>query len=172
MLPLRQLVIYDHFAKRIGAELHTFTRSSQHLTKEVFMGLLAVWMQELTGREAMRSSCAPSHRLEIERRFWAQILTGITSERVAQAFGVSPAVGSRWFRHRGGMALFISKPISVRYLTFAERNDIGLPCVQGLGVSEIARRIGRNPPTVSRELRRNAANRCDQPEYWPSAGTV
>ena len=37
--------------------------------------------------------------------------------------------------------------------------------VQGLGVREIARRIGRSASTVSRELRRNAATRSGGLEY-------
>ena len=43
------------------------------------MGRPAGWMQKLTGRGAMRSPGAPSLRREIERRFWEQIATGITS---------------------------------------------------------------------------------------------
>lgn len=116
----------------------------------------------------MRSPGAPSHRREIERRFWEQIATGITSQRAAKVVGVSQAVGTRWFRHRGGMPLFISKPLSAKYLSFAEREEIGLLCVQGLGMREIARRVGRSPSTVSRELRRDAATRGGQLEYWPS----
>ncbi|HFD4379099.1 TPA: IS30 family transposase, partial [Pseudomonas aeruginosa] len=46
-------------------------------------------MQELTGRGAMRSPGAPSLRREIERLFWEQIATGITSERAAEAISVS-----------------------------------------------------------------------------------
>lgn len=80
------------------------------------MGRPAGWMQQLTGRDAMRSPGAPSLRREVERQFWVQIATGITSERAAEAVGVSQAVGSRWFRHRGGMPLFMSKPVSGRYL--------------------------------------------------------
>ena len=125
-------------------------------------------MQKLTGREAMRSPGAPSLRRETERRFWEQIATGITSERAAEAVGVSQAVGSRWFRHRGGMPLFMSNPISGRYLSFAEREEIGLLSVQGIGVREIARRIGRSPSTVSRELTRNAATRGGKLEYRAS----
>ncbi|NKQ12807.1 IS30 family transposase, partial [Pseudomonas sp. SST3] len=78
-------------------------------------------MQKLTGREAMRSPGAPSLRREIERLFWTQIATGITSEKAAESVGVSSAVGTRWFRHRGGMPLFMSNHISERYLSFAER---------------------------------------------------
>ena len=68
----------------------------------------------------MYSPGAPSLRNEVERRFWLQIGTGITSEKAAEAVGVSQAVGSRWFRYRGGMPLFMSKPIAGRYLSFAE----------------------------------------------------
>ncbi len=77
------------------------------------MGRPAGWMKQLTGRDAMRSPGAPSHRREVERQFWGQIATGITSEKAAEAVGVSQAVGSRWFRHRGGMPLFMSKPVAV-----------------------------------------------------------
>jgi hypothetical protein len=82
-------------------------------------------MKQLTGRDTMRSPGAASHRREIERQFWVQIATGITSEKAAEAAGVSQAVGSRWFRHRGGMPLFMSKPVSDKYLSFAEREEIG-----------------------------------------------
>src|SRR5690606_32265963 len=35
----------------------------------------------------------------------------------------------------------------------------------GLGIREIARRIGRDASTISREVRRNAATRGGKPEY-------
>lgn len=132
------------------------------------MGRPAGWMQKLTGRGAMSSPGAPSLRREVERQFWKQIATGITSERAAEAVGVSQAVGSRWFRHRGGMPLFMSQPVSGKYLSFAEREEIGLLRAQDVGVREIARRIGRSPSTVSRELARNAATRSGQLEYRAS----
>ena len=69
------------------------------------MGRPARWMNKLTGRAAMRSPGAPSHRRKTERRFWEQIATGITSKKAAEAVGVSQAVGSRWFRHNGGIPL-------------------------------------------------------------------
>ena len=82
---------------------------------------------QLTGRAAMYSPGAPSLGNEVERRFWLQIGTGITSEKAAEAVGVSQAVGSRWFRYRGGMPLFMSKAIAGRYLSFAEREEIAFP---------------------------------------------
>jgi IS30 family transposase len=58
-----------------------------------------------------------------------------------------------------------SKPLSGRYLTFAEREEIALWRAQGLGVREAARRLGRAPSTISRELRRNAATRGGNLDY-------
>ena len=52
-----------------------------------------------------------------------------------------------------------SPPLSGRYLSFAEREEIALYRAQGFGVCVIARKIGRAASTISRELRRNAATR-------------
>ena len=52
-----------------------------------------------------------------------------------------------------------SKPLSGRYLSFAEREEIAILRVQEHGVCAIARKLGRAPSTISRELRRNAATR-------------
>src|SRR5699024_1705006 len=54
---------------------------------------------------------------------------------------------------------------SGRYLSFGEREEIAILWEQELGVREIARRIGRDPSTVSREIRRNAATRQGKPVY-------
>ena len=58
-----------------------------------------------------------------------------------------------------------SKPLSGRYLVFAEREEIAILRAQGHGVREIARRLERAPSTVSRELRRNAATRGGGLDY-------
>lgn len=42
-----------------------------------------------------------------------------------------------------------------RMLTFEDRTKIGADFQAGLGVREIARRIGRDPPVVCREIKRN-----------------
>lgn len=46
-----------------------------------------------------------------------------------------------------------------RYLSLAEHEEIAVLKAQNEGVREIAREMGRDPGTVSRELRRNAATR-------------
>ena len=132
------------------------------------MGRPAGWMKELTGRSPMKSPGAPSHRREIEREFWRVVATGVTSEQAAVAVGVSQAVGSRWFRHGGGMAPMNLAPTTGRYLSFAEREEIALLRARGAGVRAIAQEIGRSPSTVSRELRRNAATRGGKLEYRAS----
>ena len=132
------------------------------------MGRPAGWMKELTGRAPMKSPGKPSLRRDVERLFWHQIGQGLTSEDAAVAVGVSPAVGSRWFRERGGMATFMLTPVTGRYLSFEEREEIALLKAQGAGVREIARRMSRSPSTISRELRRNAATRGGRLEYRAS----
>ncbi len=91
------------------------------------------------------------------------------AEEAALLVGVAPAVGARWFRHAGGMAPFdITQQPTGRYLSFAEREEIALLKAQGKGVREIARSIGRDAGTISRELRRNAATRGGKVEYRAS----
>ena len=58
-----------------------------------------------------------------------------------------------------------SKPMSGRPLSFTEREELALLRAQGHGVREIARRLGRAPSTISRELRRNAATRGGGLDY-------
>ncbi len=92
-------------------------------------------------------------------RFWAAIARGVMTEDAAAEAGVSSPVGFRWFRHAGGVNPCLSPTVSGRYLSFSEREDIALLRAKGLGVREIARRLNRDPSTVSRELRRNASTR-------------
>jgi IS30 family transposase len=56
-------------------------------------------------------------------------------------------------------------PLSGRYLSFREREEIAILNATGCGVREIARRVGRSPSTIARELRRNAATRGGGLEY-------
>lgn len=101
-------------------------------------------------------------------RFWAAIAEGASSEDAAVAVGVSSAVGTRWFRHAGGVNPSLHRAVSGRYLSFAEREDIAIWHAQEVGVREIARRLGRAPSTISRELRRNASTRTWRLEYRAS----
>src|SRR6266516_4233673 len=121
------------------------------------------------GRPAMRSpGRPPAGRREHRQRFWVEIARGVSSEEAAAAAGVSAAVGVRWFREGGGMPSLSLRPTSGRYLSFGEREKIALLRARGMGVREVARRLGRSPSTISRELRRNAATRSGRLEYRAS----
>ena len=67
--------------------------------------------------------------------FWRGITAGLNSEDAARGAGLSEAVGPRLFRKAGGIlpAMFRSsaKPLSGRYLSFAEREEIALLNAQG-----------------------------------------
>src|SRR3954463_10728906 len=114
-----------------------------------------------SGRGALPSPGRPSvARREHHCQFWAAIATGCSSEDAAVGAGVSPAVGARWFRRAGGMPPShlapSAKPLSGRYLTYAEREEIAIWRAQRHGVREIARRLGGAPSTISPRLRPHA----------------
>jgi IS30 family transposase len=124
---------------------------------------------DLADRPLMRSPGRPTAgRRAHRRRFWEEIARGLSTEDASVSCGVSPAVGGRWFRHAGGMPSLSLAPLSGRYLSFAEREEIAILKSQGTGVREIARKVCRSPSTVSRELRRNAATRCGRLDYRAS----
>jgi IS30 family transposase len=60
-------------------------------------------------------------------------------------------------------------PLSGRYLSFAEREEIAILRAKSCGIRTIARQVGRSPSTISRELRRNAATRGGLFEYRATA---
>jgi IS30 family transposase len=59
-------------------------------------------------------------------------------------------------------------PLSGRYLSFPEREEIAVLKARGAGVREIACRRGRGPSTISWELRRYAATRGGTLDYRSS----
>ena len=123
-----------------------------------------------SGRAPLSSPGRPPVAGRDERqRFWAAIAVGMASEDAAVGAGVPQALGTRWFRKAGGMPpkmfALSAKPLSSRYLSFMEREEIGLLRAQGLTMQEVARRLGRAASTISRELRRNAATRSGGLEY-------
>jgi transposase, IS30 family len=73
-------------------------------------------------------------RREDRQRFWAAIARGLTTEDAGVAAGISPAVAARWFRHSGGMPSVSQAPLSGRYLSFVEREEVGLWRARGHGV--------------------------------------
>ena len=107
----------------------------------------------------------PAWQRDQQQRFWVEIAKGTSSEEAAVSVGVASAVGSRWFREAGGMRPISLAPLSGRYLSLTEREEIAILKAQGCGVREIARQVRRCPSTISRELRRNAATRPGSSGY-------
>jgi transposase, IS30 family len=89
--------------------------------------------------------------------FWQARQDGRPVCDAARAAGVSENSAWLWIRQRGGVRP--RRPVlpSGRFLCLAEREEIAAGAAAGLGTREIARRLGRAPSTVSRELSRNRA---------------
>lgn len=134
-------------------------------TSDVPKGLRRQWRADRALRPPMRSPGRPEPSRVVQRQFWRLIATGVTTVEASLAVGVSWPVGARWFRHAGGMPPISLAEPSGRYLRFEEREEIALLRAQGAGVRQIARSLGRDPSTISRELRRNAATRGGKLEY-------
>ena len=123
-----------------------------------------------SGRAKLRSPGRPPAGRRAERQqFWAAIAKGLSSEDAGADAQVSSVVGIRWFREGGGMPPShlgpTAPPLSGRYLSFDEREQIALLRARDQGVRGIARALGRDPSTISRELRRNAATRSGGFDY-------
>lgn len=104
-------------------------------------------------RRVLRPSMQSPGRLPVWRRghkqlFWEAIRRGLASEEAAAAASVSPAVGTRWFREGGGMPTVSTMPLSDRYLSFEEREEIAIFNAQKISVREMARRLNRSPATI------------------------
>ena len=96
----------------------------------------------------------PRLPVEWEYRFWCGVRGGLGVEEAAAAVGVSCTQAHRWVRHRGGVMPSVTAGRRTRSLSFAEREEIALLNAAGWGVREIAGQLGRDPGTISRELRR------------------
>lgn len=98
-------------------------------------------------------------QLGVEDEYWRLILGGIGTVEACRRVGVGRKTGYRWRAEHGGSppTRVIEAVRGKRYLAQFERQRIATLREQGLGVREIARRLGRAPSTISRELRRNLA---------------
>ena len=96
----------------------------------------------------MRSPGRPPPSRSVERAIWRLIATGVTSEDAAVGVGVSPVVGTRWFRDAGGMSPTSLAEPTGRYLSFAEREEVAILKAHGQGVREFGRALGRDPGTI------------------------
>lgn len=108
----------------------------------------------------MRKVYRPLLPREYERVFWQGIRSGLGVDEAAVMAGGSWSWGRRLFVKAGGVnPTAVAGPVGQRYLRFDEREEIMRLQASGHGVRQIAREIGRNPSTVSRELKRALGSR-------------
>ena len=103
------------------------------------------------------------------RRIVELIALGFSQQQAAMSEGVSRLAAARWWSQAGGMKLVIGGhaggPVRParggrargpgHRLTLEDRDEVQRGLDAGLKQVEIARRIGRSPSTVSREIRRH-----------------
>jgi hypothetical protein len=107
-------------------------------------------------RPPMRSpGRPPGWRREHKQRLWQAIARGLSSGEAAATVGVASAVGTRWFREGGGMSTVSSTPVSDRYLSFAEREEIAILRAQHCGRARgrANRAVGRGHRGALRTVR-------------------
>lgn len=103
---------------------------------------------------------------EVRRRFWQAIRAGFGPAEAAALVGASRSWGGYVFDEAGGVnPVPVADPVG-RYLSFAEREEIMRLDAAYHGVREIAATVGRDPATISRELKRGSTNKG----YRASAG--
>jgi transposase, IS30 family len=99
--------------------------------------------------------------LSVRCRYWELIAAGLVPEAAGVAVGVSLGCGWRWFAERGGVNPRLQQPrgqIRPR-LSIDEREQVMIGTAQGESIRSIARRLGRAPSTIMREIANNGAAR-------------
>ncbi len=88
--------------------------------------------------------------------FWEGVRSGVPWQEAAAAAGVA-RTAEGWFRQAGGVKGNGPGPVSGRYLSLAEREEIAVGVAAREPLRVIAARLGRPASTVSREIRRNSS---------------
>ena len=94
----------------------------------------------------------------VVRRFWDHIGSGMSAAEAGLAVGVSVRTGRMWFAQAGGVKPKFSdeEPRKRPRLTLEERAAIAVGVWMQESIRSIARRLGRAPSTIMREIERNA----------------
>src|SRR5471030_512676 len=93
---------------------------------------------------------------EVVQQFWAAMARGEFITHAAAEAGTHRMMGTRWLRAEGGVRPRRGRDLKGRCLSFSEREEIAVARAGGESMRSIARRLGRSPSTISRELARNA----------------
>jgi IS30 family transposase len=92
--------------------------------------------------------------MDVKRRYFELIRSGVRGSVAAREVGVSLSCGSVWFVEAGRVHV-IERPISRRYFSQDDRIEIAEGLSAGESVKVIAARIGKSYQSVYREIARN-----------------
>jgi IS30 family transposase len=104
---------------------------------------------------------------EKQQRYVRLIAQGVSNPEACRLVGINRKTGTRWrygrqvcnsagvLVHYAPVKIIEAKPRSPRYLSEQERIAIADGLLAKMTVRAIARRLGRSPSTISREIRRN-----------------
>jgi transposase, IS30 family len=93
----------------------------------------------------------------VREAFWAGVRSGLAVAEAGAVAGVGHSASARWFAAAGGVKGNGPGPVSGRYLSVADREEIAVGLAAGESYREIGVRLEPPRPasTVSREVRRN-----------------
>lgn len=95
-------------------------------------------------------------RLDLVQQAWECFQAGQFASEAGEQIGVYRTTAKRMLVAAGGVRPRRGRNLKGRYLSLLEREEIACGIAAGESVRSIARRIGRAPSTVSRELTRNS----------------
>src|SRR6185312_9282895 len=96
-------------------------------------------------------------QLDLESEYWRLLQSGVGTVAACKLLGIGRKTGYRWRAENGGLppGQLAESARSARYLSLLQRQRIATLREREVGVREIARRLGRSPSTISRELGRH-----------------
>jgi transposase, IS30 family len=90
----------------------------------------------------------------VRAEFWERVRSGLSPRDAGVAMGMRKGA-ERWFRLAGGVKSNGPGPVSGRYLSLADREEIMVGLARDESYRLIGARIGRPASTISREVERN-----------------
>jgi IS30 family transposase len=95
-------------------------------------------------------------RLDAVQDAWDAFQAGLFASEAGERIGMDRTTAKRMLVAAGGVRPRRGRNLQGRYLSFLEREEIALGIAAGQSIRQIAKRIGRSPSTVSREITRNS----------------
>jgi transposase, IS30 family len=92
----------------------------------------------------------------VQAGFWDGVRAGVGVAEAAAGAGVSSSQAWRLVARVGGVKGNGPRPVSGRFLSVAEREEIAVGLAAGLSMRKVAQGLGRSVSTVSREVVRNS----------------